>query len=95
MRIEFELPDEIAAALNSSDLSRTALEALAIEGYRSGKLGRGQVQRVLGFTTPMQVDALLKEHNVYLNYTMEELEKDLRGIERAERAHKERHQRTA
>ncbi len=95
MRIEFELPDDIAAALQSSDLSRTAIEALAIEGYRSGKLGRGQVQRMLGFTSPMQVDALLKEHNVYLNYTMEELEKDLKSIERAELAYKERHQRTA
>lgn len=95
MRIEINLPDEIAEALQSPDLSRTALEALAIEGYRSKKLGRGQVQRMLGFTTPMQVDALLKEHNVYLNYSMEELEKDLKSIDRAELAYKERHQRTA
>lgn len=81
MHIEFEIPDEIAQVLQSPNLSRTALEALAIEGYRSGKLGRGQVQRMLGFTTPMQVDALLKEHDVYLNYTIEEYEKDIATIE--------------
>ena len=95
MRIQIELPDEIAEALQSSDLSRAALEAIAIEGYRSEKLGRGQVQRMLGFTTPMQVDALLKEHNVYLNYTMEELEKDLKSIERSEQVYKEPHHRSA
>jgi len=82
MRIQIELPDEIAEALQSPDLSRTALEAIAIEGYRSEKLGRGQVQRMLGFTTPMQVDALLKEHDVYLNYTVEDLQEDLATLER-------------
>jgi hypothetical protein len=82
MRIEFELPDEIAEALQSSDLSRTALEAIAIEGYRSDKLGQGQVQRILGFTTPMQVHAFLKEHDVYLNYTIEEYQKDLATLEK-------------
>ena len=95
MRIELELPDDIAEALQSSDLSRTALEAIAIEGYRSQRLGNGQLRRILGFNTPMQVDAFLKEHDVYLNYTMEELEKDLQSIERAERAANERRQRTA
>ncbi len=82
MHVEFEIPDEIAQALQLPDLSCAALEALAIEAYRSEKLGRGQVQRMLGFTTPMQVDALLKEHNVYLNYTIEEYEKDIATLER-------------
>jgi hypothetical protein len=84
VHIEFEISDEIAQALQSTDLSRTALEAVAIEGYRSEKLGRGQVQRMLGFTTPMQVDAFLKEHDVYLNYSMEDLEEDLATLERLE-----------
>jgi hypothetical protein len=82
MHIELELPGDIAEALQSSDLSRTALEAIAIEGYRSEKLGRGQVQRLLGFTTPMQVDAFFKEHDVTLNYTIEEYENDLATLER-------------
>ena len=85
MHIEFELPDEIAQSLQSSDLSRTALEALAIEGYRSEKLGRGQVQSILGFSTPMQADAFLKEHGVYLNYTVEDLKEDLATLERLEK----------
>lgn len=76
------MPDGIAQALNIGDLSRTALEALALEGYRSGRLGGGQVQKLLGFSTPMQVHAFLKEHGVYLNYTIEDLEKDSATLDR-------------
>ena len=82
VHVEFEIPDEIAQALQSSDLSRSALEAIAIEGYRSEKLGRGQLQHLLGFTTPMQVDAFLKEHDVYLNYTIEDYTEDLVTLEK-------------
>ena len=82
MQIQIELPDEIAQALRSSDLSRTALEALAIEGYRTRRLGGGQVQHLLGFATPMQVHEFLKEHGVYLNYSTEELERDATVIDR-------------
>jgi predicted HTH domain antitoxin len=81
MQIQIELPDEIAQALDAGDLTRTALEALALEGYRSGHLGGGQVQRLLGFATPMQVHSFLKEHGVFLNYSSEELEKDAATLE--------------
>ena len=47
MQVQLELPDEIAQALNIGDLSRAAIEALALEGYRSRRLGRGQVQRLV------------------------------------------------
>lgn len=80
MQIQFEVPEEIAQAI-SGDLSRAALEAIALEGYRSGRLGGGQLQRLLGFSTPMQVHAFLKEHGVYLNYTSEDLEKDSATLE--------------
>jgi hypothetical protein len=81
MRVEIELPDEIARALQAEDLSRAALEALALEGYRSRRLGNGQVRRMLGFSTPMEVHEFLKAHDTYLNYSMEDLEKDLANAE--------------
>ncbi len=77
MQVQFELPEEIAQALSAEDLSRAALEAIALEGYRSRRLTGGQVQRLLGFSTPMQVHAFLKEHGVYLNYSSAELQKDI------------------
>ncbi|MGB9032709.1 MAG: UPF0175 family protein [Acidobacteriaceae bacterium] len=82
MQIQIELPDELAKALESEDLSRAALEALALEGYRSRRIGGGQLQRLLGFSTPMQVHAFLKEHGVYLNYSIDDLEKDAATLDR-------------
>lgn len=46
MVLTLELPDSIAQALSvpgDADLSRKALEALAIEGFREKKLSQHQV----------------------------------------------------
>ncbi|HUH63128.1 MAG TPA: UPF0175 family protein [Terracidiphilus sp.] len=79
MKIEIEIPDELARALaeRGADLSRAAIEAIALEGYRSRWLSDGQVRRLLGFSTRMKVHEFLKEHNVYLNYSMEDLKQDI------------------
>ena len=89
MRITFLVPDDIAGALESRwrDLDRAALESLALEGYRAGAIAAAQVRRLLGFETGMQVDAFLKEHEVY-DFTAEDFERDcrtMRGIRVAER----------
>ena len=61
-------------------MSRRTLEALAIDGYRSGKLSEEQVRRILGYGTRLQVHSFLKEHNVYLNYGLEELDQDMQTV---------------
>jgi len=80
MLIEIQIPDDAAQALSARypDLSRAALEALALEGYRSGRLSGGKVKEMLGFVTIMQVHAFLKEHGVYLNYSIADLELDIK-----------------
>jgi predicted HTH domain antitoxin len=72
----------LARSLGSAggDLSRRTLDALAIDGYRSGKLTEEQVRRILGYGTRMQVHGFLKEHDVYLNYSPEELEQDMQTL---------------
>ncbi len=51
MTIVVNLPEDIAKELSTSqrELSRTALESLALEGYRAGHLSEEQVRRMLGF----------------------------------------------
>ena len=51
-RIAVDLPEDIAKRLESAwrDLSRGALEAVALEAYRDGTLGREQVGRLLGLS---------------------------------------------
>ena len=79
MRVTLDLPDDISAALEDRwrNIPRQALEALAVEGYRTGGLSENQVRRLLGFESRFDVHALLKEHRVPLRYTEEDVERDL------------------
>jgi hypothetical protein len=86
MDVQLQIPDDVARVIQNEqpDLSRAALEALALEGYRGERLSEAQVRRMLGFRTRMQVHAFLKAHNVYLNYSMRELENDLESLKHFE-----------
>ena len=73
MQVTIELPDDIAGKLaekNGADLPRAVLEAVALEGYRSGELTHAQVGRLLGIDYRFDVDAFLKEHGAYLHYSL-------------------------
>jgi hypothetical protein len=69
MQITVNLPDEIARQLASSDKNpeRVALEALALEGYRSRSLSESAVRRMLGFESRMDVHEFLKQHGSMCN----------------------------
>jgi len=77
MQIKFELPEDIAQGLKAkwTDLPRVALESLALEAYRSNSLSAAQLRRLLGFETRMQVDAFLKDHELY-DFTTVDFEQD-------------------
>jgi predicted HTH domain antitoxin len=79
MDVTITLPEDISTALKGQwgNVPRRSLEAIAVEAYRTGALTEGQVRRLLGFETRFQVHALLKEHQVPLNYTAADLEDDL------------------
>lgn len=77
MQITIELPEDIAVGLELKwkDLPRAALESLALEAYRSRALTAAQVRRLLGFQTRMDVDAFLKEHEIF-DYSAAGFEQD-------------------
>lgn len=79
MQITLNLPDDISAALEVrwKDVPRQALEALAVEAYRTGVLSENQVRRLLQFESKFQVHALLKEHRVPFRYSEADVESDL------------------
>lgn len=82
MNVAIELPEDIARQLHSSwgDVSRYALEAVALEGYRSGALSHGQAGRLLGFSF-WETEAFLKEKRAYLQYADSELAEDRRSLD--------------
>ena len=79
MQVTLDLPDDISEALQGRwpDLAKQALEAIAVEGYRTGALTENQVRRLLGLESRFQVHAILKDHRVPLRYTQSDLEDDL------------------
>jgi hypothetical protein len=78
MQITVDLPQDVADGLAAKwgDLPRAALESLAADGYRSGALGEAQVRRMLGFATRLEVDGFLKARGIYLEYTLDDVERD-------------------
>jgi predicted HTH domain antitoxin len=74
MKITVELPDDVA---KHADPGREALEALAIEGYRSGTLTHYQAGQLLGLTR-FEFDRFLKDRNIYEHaYDVEDLDRDM------------------
>ena len=82
-RIAVDLPEDIAERLETAwrDLSRGALEAVALEGYRDGSLTRHQVSRLLGLSF-WDTEAFLKERQAYLSYDEGDFEQDRRDLDR-------------
>jgi hypothetical protein len=79
MQVTVQLPDDLGQRANPA---REALEAFAIEGYRSGALTALQVRELLGFETRYELDGFLKAHQVWERaYSIQDLEIDAAGFE--------------
>ena len=81
MKITVELPDEVA---RRSDPGREALEALAIDGYRSGALTHSEASRLLQLSR-FEFDAFLKARHINDHaYDLEDFEQDLETLRQLE-----------
>ena len=78
MQVRLDVPEEVAEqfAADPGGLARAALEALAVEGVRSGKLSEHQARTMLGIPSRYEMDGFLKARGVYLPATIEDVRKD-------------------
>ena len=85
MGIELDIPEKIIDQLKKSwdDFPRRVVEALAAEGYRSSTLSSAQVQEMLRLKSRWDTDAFLKLHGCYLDYSEEDLSRDIAAIRKA------------
>jgi len=81
MTLTLDLPDEIAAQLAAAgqELSRAAVEALAIEGYRRGALTQLHVGHLLGMSR-IQAEDFLAEHIAVYDYDPAELRREAEAL---------------
>jgi predicted HTH domain antitoxin len=87
MQVTVDIPDELARRIapEGRDPARATLEAVAIEGYRSGAFTASQTRRLLGFETRFEFDGFLKTRNVWEHaYGLEDLEHDRRTVQQLE-----------
>lgn len=84
MTFTVQIPDDLARRLGEAggDLSRRALEALALEEYKNGHLTKPELKRFLGFETRGVLDGFLKAHHVFEEYSFEDLEQEREGLRR-------------
>ncbi len=81
MNLVLPIPDDIAASLGANgDIVRQALEGLALESYRAGRLGKAELRRMLGLER-LEVDGFLRAHDVYDPITFEDVERDIRDLQ--------------
>jgi hypothetical protein len=94
MKIAVEIPDGLADALaaGGKDPARTVVEAVALEAYRQDWLSEYEIQQLLGFETRMEVHGFLKENNVYLHYSVADLEHDIASAVETIERHKAQQQ---
>ena len=84
MNVTVEIPGDVASRLCAAggDLSVRTLEALVAEEYRQGRLDKPDLRRLLGFTTSDQIDTFLKAHEIWIDYSIEDLERERAGLQR-------------
>lgn len=83
MNLKLHIPDDLAERFGAAgELERRALEALALEEFRHGRLTRPEVKELLGFATRGELDAFLVAHGIYGSYTQGDLDRDRRDLQR-------------
>jgi Uncharacterised protein family (UPF0175) len=82
MDVTVQIPDDLADRMTMAggDLSRRALEALALEEFKNGRLTKPELRRLLGFETRFELDGFLKAHQVYEEYTLEDFEREREAL---------------
>jgi len=85
MSLTIELPadqEETLRAAFGPSLAQATREALAIEGYRQGKLSVGEVQQLLGVSTRHEVELLFAARGIRMNYSGDDLDRDRQTLGR-------------
>ena len=82
MEVTLQIPDEIARHMTQAgtDLSRRVLESFALEEFKSGRITKPELRKLLGFGTRWKLDGFLKSHGVYENYTLEDFEQERQAL---------------
>ena len=82
MNVLIVVPDDVVHRLKTrwNDLSRSTLEALAVEAYKADVITETEVQRMLNLDSRWEVDEFLKRAHAYIDYNEVDLQQDIDAI---------------
>ncbi len=78
MQLSLEIPEDLGRmiAADPRELSRVAIEGLALEAIRSGALTVAQARRLLKISSRYEMDGFLKSHGAFLDLTLDDVRRD-------------------
>ncbi len=78
MDVHFDIPEEVARQFTAEPggIARAAVEALAVEGVRSGRLTVYQARQMLGIRSRYEMDGFLKARGLMLSDTIQQVVAD-------------------
>ena len=76
MQVTLQVPEDLAQLIGENP---TGLTKTALEGLRSGKISVAQARRLLGIGSRYEMDGFLKSHEMFLRFTVEDVERDARA----------------
>ncbi|MDQ2923979.1 MAG: UPF0175 family protein [Acidobacteriota bacterium] len=84
MQVMVEIPDDLAPLLipAGQDPARAILEDALVQAYREDKISGPQLMATLGIETRYELDGFLKARQVWIEYSLEELNRDRQAMER-------------
>jgi hypothetical protein len=84
VNLTVEIPDDLAGRLTAAggDLSRRALEAFASEEFKAGRITKAELRRLLGMTSRYDLDGFLKAHEIWIDYTVDDYQRELQDLKR-------------
>jgi hypothetical protein len=89
MEVTVQILDTIGARLgqDTDDIPRWLLEKAGLEAYRSREISGYELRLMLGIKSRFELDAFLKTHGVYLEYTEEDFAHDAETSRQLQRKH--------
>lgn len=84
MNLTVQIPDDLAGRLSATggDLSRQVLESYAAEQYKRERITKPELQKLLGIETSYELDGFLKAHDIWIEYTREDAEREIKSLQR-------------
>jgi Uncharacterised protein family (UPF0175) len=84
MNLTVHIPDDLVAQFSAAggDLSRRALGAFGLEEFKSGRISKSVLPRLLGLGSRYELDGFLKAHQVWIDYTVEDFRRELQDLKR-------------